>query len=95
MADHSTEEEAKIQEVINRLGRAQPWIEAYAKQLGVSYDDLMENAAMHVQNDWHYWNEGPLFDGVDLDPLFWEHYQDVTNTIVPEDKQFSFFSCAC
>lgn len=94
MKAHTPEEEEKIQNVINRLGRSHPWLEKYAESLECTYEELMARAEDWLRND-EWWIEGGRFEGISIPHEFWEHYQDVTNSVVPEDKQQNFFSCSC
>ncbi len=71
------------------------WIESYAASIPVFYDELIRNAEYHLEDSGYYWSQGSRFDGVYLDDEFWDHYQVVTGTVVPEDKRGSFFSCSC
>ena len=42
-----------------------------------------------------YWSEGGSFEGQDLYPEFWPDFTILTGIEVPENNQYSFFSCSC
>jgi hypothetical protein len=72
------------------------WIRSFALTLPVHYEDLMEHAQIWLDSGGHeYWIEGGRFEGEGVPKEFWTHYQNVTGTVVPEDKQWSFLSCSC
>lgn len=91
----SEEDEAKVQEVINRLGRSEPWLRRFAEDIGVTYVELLEHARDFILNGDRWVSDGSQFMNVTATPEFWEHFQDVTNIQVPIDQQEDFFGCAC
>ncbi len=70
------------------------WLEVYAASIPVRYEDLIEHAGYHIEDN-SYWSQGSLFDGIYLADEFWDHYEVVTGTVVPKGKRGSFFSCSC
>lgn len=53
-----------------------------------------ERTKDYVQNK-EYWSEGPRFEGQSLYPEFWVDFEILTGIKVPENDQYSFFSCSC
>ncbi|OJW21219.1 MAG: hypothetical protein BGO49_24715 [Planctomycetales bacterium 71-10] len=74
--------------------QSEQWLRDYAEGIPVDYDELMENAKSYLEHG-EYWHEGDRFDGEFIPLEFWNHYEAVTGTSVPESKRGSFFSCAC
>ena len=70
------------------------WIAEYAESLQTHPSDLM-----YAAEDWISYEEvliqGGKFEGIVLLNEFWNHYETVSKTIVPEEKRGSFFSCSC
>jgi hypothetical protein len=92
---HSVADEEKIQEVYNAIGRSDPWIRDYAATIGVEYDELIEHTKAFVSHG-EYWSEGDRFiSSPGLPDEYWDHFEEVTNSTVPDDKKHSFFSCSC
>lgn len=60
----------------------------------VTYEELLERAKEYVENG-EYWSEGGRFEGQDLYPEFWVDFEILTGIKVPENDQYSFFSCSC
>ena len=66
----------------------------FADTLPISYKALMDGAATWVEYD-DYLCCGGLLEGEYVPDEFWEHYENVTGTVVPEDRKRSFFTCSC
>lgn len=60
----------------------------------VTLDELLERTKDYVQNK-KYWSEGPRFEDQSLYPEFWVDFEILTGIKVPENDQYSFFSCSC
>ena len=71
---------------------ARLWIEEYANEVGLDYDDLMDGADNFIK-DGDYLSQGSLLEGVYTPDEFWIQYEIIRNTKV-EDKT-NFFSCSC
>lgn len=80
--------------ILSKLNESQAWLMSYALDLGVNYDELLEHAQHHVE-DGDYWIEGGRFDGVRTPDEFWDYYENVTGTKVPNHHRDNFFSCSC
>lgn len=93
--EHSIDPEV-INRVIQKLkgSPSEEWIRKYASEIDVEYDELISHVKEYLVNG-ESWSEGGHFDGTHLPNEFWDHYQIVTNTIVPGDQRGSFFSCSC
>lgn len=65
-----------------------------AAKLGVSYDELMDHAAIRASSSYHYWSDGGRFEGESIDPdRFWPAYNTIKNTNEPNHG--NFLSCSC
>lgn len=87
----------KRMELMGRIkhGDSEDWLRRYAnEQLDTGYNALISGTRSYLKYD-EYMVEGGKFEGIDLDPEFWYHYQRVTGEVVPTDKQHSFFGCSC
>lgn len=73
---------------------AQDAINRIAESFGVEPEELMERAEAYLQRG-DYWVEGGRFEGEYLPDEFWNHYEVVTDTKVPNGDRGSFFSCSC
>lgn len=76
------------------------WIESFAQEVGLDYNDLMDAAAAWVGSKqiggWgEYLNMGPLLEGSHVPDDFWRHYEKVTGQTVEEEHRGSFFTCSC
>lgn len=73
---------------------ARLWIEDYAKQLGLKFDELVEGA-----NDWldhnGYLVKGGQLEGTYTEPAFWDHFSIFTGRTVASSDRENFFSCNC
>lgn len=71
------------------------WLEDFAKEVGVSYSELMAAAQDWLQRGKYYtlgWDTPEVVYRKKEE--MWMHYQIVTDTYV-EDRTDTFFSCAC
>ncbi len=66
------------------------YLEFFASNIGVSYDNLMEHCQDYLENG-HDWRGGEGFEGVYVDDEFWDHYRVVTG----KSGSGNFFRCAC
>jgi hypothetical protein len=80
--------------------RSEQWIRTYAEDIGDGYAALMDGADRWVANEDYYY--GPdqggyhgLFEGVSLNPEFWDHYEAVRGVKVPRERREHFFTCSC
>lgn len=88
------EDREQAAKVAARLeGTSLRWLKDYADRLNVTYEDLLSNTEEYLAHG-SYWCGGE-FEGESLPEGFWEHYQKVTGKKVEENKQDSFFTCAC
>jgi hypothetical protein len=69
-------------------------ISALARQAGFTYDEMLEYAADFIVNQ-KYHREGGRWEGVWADDDFWNAYEIITGTKVPEVKRGGIFSCSC
>jgi len=77
-------------------GVSKRWLEYFAKECELSYDQLMDATTEYLLT-------GKICClGTDTPDIcwnkneqFWEHYQKISDKIVPSGKQESFFRCAC
>ncbi len=70
------------------------WLQNYAAELGLGYSELIRGAQEFLQTG-DFLNRGSLLEGVYLAEAFWDHFQHVTGSKVPLDRQVSFFRCSC
>lgn len=61
---------------------------------GLDYEEVMDHANSYLRYG-DYWIEGGRFEGQKMPVDFWDHYENVTKTKVPEDDRGYFFSCSC
>ncbi len=73
---------------------AKIWLEGFADEVGLSYRELIEAAESYLSHD-QYLIDGGRWEGQSTPPEFWDHYEIVTGTTVPESKRGGFFSCSC
>lgn len=72
---------------------AKETIRSIAKNMGVSYEDLMEHANDYQERG-EYWVEGGRFEGESVHPeTFWPAYELVTGKEAKE--KYNFLSCSC
>lgn len=85
--------EAKVEDV-GAKASARVWLQDYARELGASYEELLDHARAYLARG-EYWIEGGRFEGESLPEQFWGHYELATGEKVEEGKRWSFFSCSC
>lgn len=83
-----------FQGVAPETGRSALWIQEFAEDMNVTYEEMMEAARDWVRHG-HHFSRGGDFEGQQVPDEFWDHYQVVTGTLVPRERKESFFSCAC
>lgn len=84
---------------------AERWLRDYAKRIDEPFDNLIDAAKRFVKRGDYFYGtrvndedgDGYFgkFEGQETHPEFWRHYQDYTWTVVPDEKQRSFFTCSC
>jgi hypothetical protein len=74
--------------------RATEWIRKYAEDLGLTYDELMEGAAIYL-TEGDYLVKGGLLEGEYVGNDFWDKYEIVVGRSISDDDRGSFFSCSC
>ena len=70
------------------------WMDAYAKSIGTATQTLMQGAREYLDYGEYLVHDG-LFEGVSIRPEFWEHFEEIEKTKVPEEKRANFLSCSC
>jgi hypothetical protein len=69
------------------------WIKNFAKESGLTFDQLMAAAINFLHEDKYF-----IFDNQKNPPVpeeFWYHYEIVTNHKISEKRKGNFFGCAC
>lgn len=62
----------------------------------ISIDDLLYHADSHQGQGWgDYIIRGAVFEGMGVDPVFWDKYAILKGIPRDEVKAESFFSCSC
>ena len=81
-------------ELIERMqfGDSKIRLRAFAEDIGVEYDELIERAR-YFQQTGDYWSEGGRFEGVNTYDEFWDDWKKVTGGEVNDTG--GFFSCSC
>lgn len=79
---------------VQAKAEAVAWIEQFARDHGVSYDEMIEAADDWVRHE-DYLIRGGQFEGCYVPEEFWNYYEHATGKIVPNEKRGSFFSCSC
>src|SRR5690606_8459210 len=70
------------------------WLEHFAGEAGVSYDELMEGADHYLRYG-EYMIQGGRWEGFSTPLEFWNHYQMVAGRVIEEAERGNFFSCSC
>ncbi len=70
------------------------WLDLYARDLGVPYEQLMERATRYLR-DGSLWRCGERFEDVPYSDEFWQHYGVVIGRTIPDDERGHFFACTC
>lgn len=73
---------------------ARAWLEGFAGQAGITYDELIEAAHDYLDRG-EYLSQGGRWEGFWTPDEFWPHFEAVTGRKVQEEDRGSFFSCAC
>lgn len=89
-ADH----ERKLAEKKKIFNDSFEWIENWASNVGITYDEALSAAEEYLQHG-NYWCEGDRFDGEHVPDEFWDHYEVVSESKIKSSKRGSFFSCSC
>jgi len=76
------------------------WIQNYADELGLDFDELIEYADDWVRSSkkghsYNYLVKGGLLEGEYVSDEFWDHYEAYTGVVVDARDRGSFFSCSC
>lgn len=77
---------------------ARKWLEEFAPQFAMDYDQLMQAADDYLRGGeiiTQYDSEAWRSAFYDNDETFWRNYEIVTGKRVDEDSRGSFFSCSC
>jgi hypothetical protein len=76
--------------------QVETWLRNHAQNIGVSFETLMEGAKDYLKTgDSVCLGHDTPDDVWTYNDQFWKHYQEYTGELVPEEKQSSFFRCAC
>lgn len=78
-----------------RSFESKKWLEHWAIQNSIDYDELIKHAGYYIDDDSNYWSEGGRFEGISVPDEFWTHYEKVTGRALPEGHYGHFFSCSC
>lgn len=76
--------------------KSQEWVKEHAAEIGMTPDQMMQNAEGWIEYDEHTVQHGreDWRDGFKATE-FWHHYEIVTGKVVPEEKKRSFYCCTC
>jgi hypothetical protein len=88
-------DETLVRDAINRLGGdSQQWLSEFAKQGGVSYDELIE--ALEEGESISFNNETTRDEAQSQPDEIWRHFEVVTGKQVSQEHRNGFFfSCGC
>lgn len=87
-----TEKEASIPE--NKLSSYQ-YLSRIAEHLEMSLDRLLAEAHEKVLDNNHYYTGNAEAEGYSVGSDFWFHYENYTETQVPDSHKENFISCMC
>lgn len=73
---------------------AQTWIEDYASELGISFNELVDGLEDYLANG-SYFSLGSTFDGIQTNHTLFAKYEIWKNCKIPDDMKEDFFSCSC
>jgi len=79
---------------ISKSDIARQNIENYADRVGLDFDELMYAADNYLSKG-NYLCNGSQFEGEYLPDEFWDWYEEVKGTMVPDAERGSFFTCSC
>lgn len=76
--------------------RSRKWIEAFAAELDQTFNKLMNAAVLWVEEEEYTLDNSETYKHMDqtMWPLFWHHYEILTETKVKNHKA-EFFTCSC
>lgn len=74
--------------------KSKKWLEDFASEVGIDYDDLLDAAANWVRSR-DYLIEGGRWEGTYTPDEFWPHYENITGEKIEEDDRGNFFTCSC
>lgn len=77
-----------------KLSASVKWIENFADNNDVEYDQLIDGAARFIRTG-DYLIDGGRWEGNYIPDEFWDHYEIVTGTKVNPANKDNFFSCSC
>ena len=76
---------------------SEQWIREFAERIDKTYNALMRAAdGLLKKNEYEFDNSESYKDVEDDDwETFWEHYGRVRGVVVPKDRRWAPYSCAC
>lgn len=98
---HPAFDNAAIENLHELKALSKRWISAYAKEIGIDFESLMEGTRRWIKNKVHYcaynssteWYD--LLEDKTISEEFWEHYENYTGETLSADVKTDFFSCTC
>lgn len=78
---------------VKDVAASKAFVTSMAEALGIGYDEMMAGAKNFVESN----GNDVIHMGAEcnFDAEFWDHYEAITGTKVPEDMRYTFFSCSC
>jgi hypothetical protein len=77
------------------ISESRSWLEEFASGHGVRYVHLLD-AANSIATGGETGDYLPgLYDGIEIPPELWEHFQNVTGRTVAANRRGDWFSCSC
>lgn len=73
---------------------ARNWLEGFADSVDMDYNGLIWAAKNYLENG-DYVVDGGKYEGLVMPEVFWDYYEIVTDTKVPQEERGHFFSCSC
>lgn len=73
---------------------ARNWLEGFADSVDMDYNGLIWAAKNYLENG-DYVIDGGKYEGLVIPEVFWDYYEIVTDTKVPQEERGHFFSCSC
>ena len=61
----------------------------------ISVDEFINAAMANIEGGWECIGRGGTFEGVSVDPTFWDKLALIKEIDIPEDNRNSFFTCSC
>ena len=86
------------------------WIRAYTENLNqyvrtdddeeynhplVTVSELIDVGLSAAKGGWDYISRGGAFEGISVEPMFWDKLAILKEIEIEEDNRNSFFSCSC